>query len=275
MRRVRTGATIRPVPKGLYADPDLYAWAFSHRDAAGEVEALLRWFEWHGPRRTPRRAIELGSGPAQHAIELAARGVRVAALDASAPMRAAARRAARSARVELEVVGGSMTSFSLSTRFDLALSVGDTVGHLHTLDDLVAHLDCVGRHLTAGGVLVIEATHPADFIGGRARTRSSWQVTRDGRRLRVRWNQRRRGLDPVTQLEHASITLTTGEGVVHHELVLRRWTATEIDAAARLSKRLRVAAMYGDYDDTALADPHAARLVVVLAAAGRPKTRAR
>jgi SAM-dependent methyltransferase len=273
--RVRTGATIRAVPDGLYGDPDLYAWAFSHRDVTGEVDALLRWYARHGPRRSPRRAIELGSGPAEHAVELARRGVRVTALDASAPMRMAARRAARSSGVELEVVGGQMTSFSLTKRFDLALSVGDTVAHLHAIDDLVAHLDAVGRHLTPGGVLVIEATHPADFIGGRARTRSSWQVTRNGQRLRVRWNQRRPGLDPVTQLEHASVTLTTDAGVVRHDLVLRRWTATEIEAAARLSKRLRISATYGDYDDTPLADPGASRLVVVLTAAGPTKTRGR
>jgi hypothetical protein len=95
-------------------------------------------------------------------------------------------------------------------------------------------------------------------------------VTRNGHRLRVRWGGPGDRFDPLTQLEHSTVTLTVagrdGEPptVVRDQLVLRRWTPGEIDGAARASRALRVAATYGGYDDEPLSGPAAARLITVL-----------
>jgi SAM-dependent methyltransferase len=254
----------------LYRHPELYEWAFSHRDVPREVEAILRWHDRHGPKRRVRLALELGAGPANHGVELARRGITVTALDGSSPMRAAARANARAAGVELEVAEGDLTTFSLPTTFDLAVCAGDSAAHLLDLDALVAHLARVGHHLAAGAIYVIETAHPADFMGGTTRTQRSWQVTRDGRRLRVRWGGADDHFDPVTQIEHSTVTLTvtgakgSSPRVIRDHLVLRRWTLTEIDAAARLSGQFRLTARYGDYAGAALEDRGASRLVAVL-----------
>jgi SAM-dependent methyltransferase len=256
---------------GLYGHPELYEWAFSHRDVTGEVDAVTRWYERHGPRRLLADALELGAGPAQHAIELARRGIAATALDRSAPMRAFAGRQARAAGVSMHIAGGDLRAFDLGTSFDAGLCVGDSAAHLHDLDALVSHLTSVGRHLRPGGIYVMETAHPADFMGPVARTRGAWQVTRNGRRLRVRWGGPGDRFDPVSQVEHSTVTLKIsardGEGatVVHDHLVLRRWTPTEIDGAARASPALRVVATYGGYDDESLSSPSASRLITVLA----------
>src|SRR2546423_6829528 len=285
VRRVRMGRdpTLDGVADdgraGLYRHPQLYEWAFSHRDVAREVDAVTRWYERHGPRRRLAGALELGAGPAQHAIELARRGIAVTALDRSATMRAFAGRQARAAAVALEIAGGDLRAFDLGTRFDAVLCVGDSAAHLHDLDALVSHLASVGRHLRPGGIYVMETAHPADFMGAVARTKRAWQVTRDGRRLRVRWGGPSDHFDPLTQLEHSTVTLrmTGRDGeqpkVVHDHLVLRRWTPTEIDGAARASHALRVVATYGGYDDEALSRPPASRLITVLAGGARSERR--
>lgn len=253
------------MPHELYRNPELYSWAFSHRDFVREVDAILGWYQRHGGTvRKPRRVLELGAGPADHAIELCRRGVDVTALDSSPEMRRAANEAARARGLELTVIDGDLTEFSASGRFDLALCLGDTSAHLHSLDDLVAHVRCVARHLRSRGLLVLEAAHPADFMGSNPRTQQAWQVSRDGRRLRVRWGGKGDRFDPVTQLEHTTVTLTTAGSVVRHELVLRRWTPTEFDAAARLSGGVGVAALYGGYDGEDVADTNASRLIAVL-----------
>src|SRR5438067_8005569 len=193
---------------GLYRHPELYEWGFSHRDVAGEVDAVIRWYARHGPRRRLANALELGAGPAQHAIELARRGIAATALDRSAMMRAFAGRQARAAGVALEVAGGDVRAFDLGTRFDAALCLGDSAAHLHDLDALVSHLASVGRHLRPAAIYVMETAHPADFMGAATRTKRAWQGTRNGRRLRVRWGGPRDYFDPLTQLEHSTVTLT-------------------------------------------------------------------
>jgi SAM-dependent methyltransferase len=258
--------------RGLYAHPELYEWAFSHRDISREIDAIVRWHARHGGTRSLTNALELGAGPAPHAIELARRGVAATALDRSATMRAFARRQARSAGVSVRMLGGDLRRFDLGARFDAVLCAGDSAAHLHDVDALVSHLTSVGLHLGAGGVYVMETAHPADFMGHVARTKRSWQVTRNGHRLRVRWGGPRDRFDPLTQLEHSTVTVTVnrrdGEPptVVHDRLVLRRWTPGEIDGAARASRALRVVATYGGYDDEPLSSPSAARLITVLVA---------
>src|SRR5207247_10457296 len=168
----------------------------------GGVDAVIRWYARHGPRRRLANALELGAGPAQHAIELARRGIAATALDRSATMRAFAGRQARAAGVALEVAGGDVRAFDLGTRFDAALCLGDSAAHLHDLDALVSHLASVGRHLRPGAIYVMETAHPAACMGAAARPKRAWQVTRNGRRLRVRWGGPRDHSDPQPPLAH-------------------------------------------------------------------------
>ena len=58
-----------------------YEIAFSYRDVAAEVDALLRWCD-----ARPTAVLEVAAGPAEHAIECVRRGMRATALDLSAAM---------------------------------------------------------------------------------------------------------------------------------------------------------------------------------------------
>src|ERR1700683_2105271 len=71
---------------GIYDEPEFYAAACAYRDVPVEVDALLRWSEKH--RDTAAGALEsvleLAAGPAEHARNLARRGLAATGLDPSA-----------------------------------------------------------------------------------------------------------------------------------------------------------------------------------------------
>jgi SAM-dependent methyltransferase len=257
---------------GIYDEPELYEAACAYRDVPGEVEALLRWSGQHrvseaGPLRS---VLELAAGPAEHARELARRGLDATTLDLSPAMCARAGDLAAKDAVGLTVVQADMRDFSLPGRFDLAITMLNSLCHLLTLDDLLQHLASVARHVAPGGLYVIELAHPADFFAAERRTSSEWTSEVDGGTVSVRWGGGKDEIDPVTQItrEHVSVTYHKRGGAVRTvtDVVPNRfWTATELTAAVRLAGGFAVVASYGDFDaDTPVEAADAWRMIVVL-----------
>src|ERR1051326_8765070 len=62
---------------GIYDDPELYQLACAYRDIPAEADALLDWAGRHysGTQEAPGSVLELAAGPADHARELARRGL--------------------------------------------------------------------------------------------------------------------------------------------------------------------------------------------------------
>jgi SAM-dependent methyltransferase len=257
---------------GIYDEPELYEAACAYRDVKGEVDALLRWSGQHrdsdaGPLRS---VLELAAGPAEHARELARRGLDATTLDLSAAMCARARDLAAADALSLTVVQGDMRDFSFPRQFDLAITMLNSLCHLLTLDDLLPHLASVARHLAPGSLYVIELAHPADFFAAERRTSSEWSSEVNGGTVRVRWGGGKDEIDPVTQItrEHVTVTYTKRGGAVRtvNDVVPNRfWTATELTAAIRLAGRFAVVASYGDFDgDASVAAADAWRMILVL-----------
>ena len=62
---------------GIYDEPELYQLACAYRDVPAESGALLSWLDKHAKIADGvRSVIELAAGPAEHARELAHRGLR-------------------------------------------------------------------------------------------------------------------------------------------------------------------------------------------------------
>ena len=213
--------------------------------------------------------LELAAGPAEHARNLARRGLAATALDLSPAMCARARELAEAAGTPLTVVQGDMRDFSLPGVFDLAVTMLNSLCHLMSLDDLLRHLDAVGRHLDRGGLYIVELAHPADFFSGERRTSSEWSTEVAGGTVSVRWGAQDQ-IDPVTQItrEHVSVTYYKRGGAVRTvtDVVPNRfWTATELTAAIRLAGGFDVVASYGDFDSDLPVDAADAwRMILVL-----------
>ena len=267
----RTGSGMIAQVNGIYDEPGLYELACAYRNVPEEVTALLGWCgkHWQGAPSV-RTVLELAAGPAEHARELARRGLRATALDQSAAMCAYAVARAKAAGLDLGVVEADMRDFSIPDRFDLAITMLNSLCHLYTLDDLLAHLTAVAAHLNPGGLYIAELAHPADYFAPVPRTSSEWSLDEGGVRAEVRWGGREDRIDPVTQItrEHMSITAHDKDGTVRavSDVVPNRfWTATELTAAIRLASTFTVAATYGDFNDTTkLTDPTAWRMILIL-----------
>ncbi len=256
---------------GIYDEPEFYEAACAYRDVPAEVNALLRWSGQHRPPEAglPRTVLELAAGPAEHARNLARRGLAATALDLSPAMCARARELAEAAGTALTVVQGDMRDFSLPGVFDLAVTMLNSLCHLMSLDDLLGHLHAVGRHLDRGGLYIVELAHPADFFSGEHRTSSEWSTEVAGGTVSVRWGAQDH-IDPVTQItrEHVSVTYYKRGGPVRTvtDVVPNRfWTATELAAAVRLAGGFDVVASYGDFDSDLPVDAADAwRMILVL-----------
>lgn len=258
---------------GIYDEPEFYVAACAYRDVGADVAALLRWWERHrgdGYPDTPRTVIELAAGPAEHARLLASRGLAATALDINPVMCAWASDRAAESGLELAVAEADMRDFALGARFDLAITMLNSLCHLMTLDDLVAHLTAVARNVAPGGLYIAELAHPADCLTPNPRTSSDWVTELDDGTVTVHWGGPRDVINPVTQVirEHVTVTYRKTDGSVRtvSDVVPNRfWTATELDAAIRLAGGFATVARYGDFDDDLAADePGAWRLILVL-----------
>jgi len=254
---------------GIYDEPEFYEAACAYRDVPVEVDALLRWSGKHRRSGLPRSVLELAAGPAEHARNLARRGLDATALDLNPAMCARARDLAAAGGVRLEVTEADMRDFSLPGRFDLAITMLNSLCHLLSLDDMVRHLAAVARHVEPDGLYIMELAHPADFLGAERRTSSEWSTETAAGRVSVRWGAQDQ-IDPVTQItrEHVSVTYHRRGGPVRTvtDVVPNRfWTATELAAAVRLAGGFTVAASYGDFEtDVPVDAPGAWRMILVL-----------
>jgi SAM-dependent methyltransferase len=257
---------------GIYDEPELYEAACAYRDVPVEVDALLRWSgRYADPSASPVRSVlELAAGPAEHARGLARRGLDATTLDLSAAMCARAGALAAADQTPLRVVQGDMRDFRLGRQFDLAITMLNSLCHLLTLDELLAHLAAVAAHLPAGRLYIIELAHPADFFAAERRTSTEWNSEVAGGVVRVRWGGGTDEIDPVTQVtrEHVSVTYRPYDGPVRTvtDVVPNRfWTATELTAAIRLAGGFAVVASLGDFEaDIPVEAPDAWRMILIL-----------
>ena len=256
---------------GIYDEPEFYQAACAYRNVPAEVDAVLRWAARHrGPDAGPPRSVlEMAAGPAEHARELARRGLQATALDLNPAMCDRARELARAAGIPLTVVEADMRDFHLPGQVDLAITMLNSLCHLLSLDDMLAHLGCVTRHLGSGGLYIMELAHPADFLAAEHRTNSEWSTEVGDGMVSVRWGAHDQ-IDPVTQItaEHVSVTYHKRGGAVRTvtDVVPNRfWTATEMIAAIRLVGGFTVLARYGDFDaDLSVDVVEAWRMILVL-----------
>lgn len=240
----------------IYDRPGLYDIAFGFREIERECDALARWTALRRGSPAKGRVLELAAGPADHALAFASRGWHAEALDLAPSMVAHARAHAARRGLPLALHTGDMTQFSLGEHFDLVLLMLTSASHIYTLDAMVAHLRCVGAHLTARGTYVMEMTHPRDFVGRGPRASgvsAPWREERDGLVVETTWGHAEDPYDPVAQVfeAHVELRVTSERGteIVNDVVTMRDWTATEMEAAVRLAGGLRIAARHGDFTE--------------------------
>jgi ubiquinone/menaquinone biosynthesis C-methylase UbiE len=197
----------------------LYLDRKDYRAEAGTVAELIR------SRRPDARALlDVACGTGTHLEVFATLFDRVEGLDLSDSMFHAANR--RLPGVPLHLA--DMRSFRLDARFDAIVCMFSSVGYLSTVDDLDQTLCSMGRHLTPGGVVVIEPWWTVEtFIEGYV---SGHVVTTEGRAVARISHSTREG--DVARMELHYLLADAG-GVQHRSEIdrLRLYTREQYEDA--------------------------------------------
>jgi SAM-dependent methyltransferase len=129
--------------------------------------------------RKPVSTLEIGCGTGRIAIPMAMSGVHVTGLDVSRSMLRVCRQRIRSVspvKGSLELACGDMRCFDLGRTFQLVVMPYRTFMHCLTVEDQLACLGCVRRHLEGGGEFILNlwAANPSELLaipenGGRGR----------------------------------------------------------------------------------------------------------
>ena len=112
--------------------------------------------------RTSGPVLEIGAGTGRVAMALAKEGCRITGLEASDEMLSIARRKIQAGQFanRVSLVLGDMRRFTLDERFGLAIAPINTFLHNLTLEDQLATLYSIKRHLRPGGLLVLDCFNP-------------------------------------------------------------------------------------------------------------------
>jgi len=215
--------------------------------------------------RSGGTVLEVGCGTGRILLPVARAGCTVTGLDASELMLErcrellAAEPAEGRARVTLH--RGDARAFDLGARFGLVIAPFRVVQHMITIDDQLAFLDAVTRHLEPGGRLVFDAFYPnfAALLAadGTEHEDTPEQGLPDGRRFRrsarvnrVRW------VDQVSEVE-LLYDLAPGPGqpfTRHVQAFDMRWYLPAELTHLLVRAGFRVTAIHGDMQGGALTD---------------------
>jgi SAM-dependent methyltransferase len=161
----------------LYTDDaELYDIAFGW-----DVEEEVDWL--YDRLSCPQSLLEPGCGSGRMLESFARRDVEVAGIDLSPRMIELARERLGD-RGEVSVA--DMTDFDLGRTFDAAISPINTLLHL-TPQQLTHHLDCMERHLHAGGAYLVQVGL-LDASSHDPFASSHWEETRGETKLRCDWS---------------------------------------------------------------------------------------
>jgi SAM-dependent methyltransferase len=220
------------------------------RPVATEVDFVQAVFQKHTGRELTS-LLEIACGPAYHSVLAAQRGIRAVGLDLMWEMIEFARQRAAAANVQLETVVADMRDFDIAAPVDMAICTFDAIDVLTRNEDILQHLQSVGRNLVDGGLYLIQISHPHDSTSA-VYGRFSYSGERDGVHVHIDWAVNQPKFDPVTAVTRVEIEIHVTENgattTIYDSAEERLTSPQEITLLAQLSGMFKVIAWYGDFN---------------------------
>jgi SAM-dependent methyltransferase len=240
---------------GLYRDrPDLEFYLDAAREAGSPV-------------------LEIGSGTGRVLIPIARAGIEITGLDLSPSMLAVCRQRLLAepdpVRTRVELVEGDMRRFDLGRSFNLVTIPFRPFQHLVSVEDQLACLGSIRRHLVPGGTLILDLFNPSLEAlvrpAGVEAEDTPETMLPDGRRLsrsfRIVSQDRAAQANQVELIYHVTHPGGRTERLVHGFTMryLFRYEAEHLLVRAGFD----VAAVYSGYDRSPFGSTYPGELIFV------------
>lgn len=252
----------------LYEFPFLYDLAFRRAGIGSQVDGLIECHKRFRPEHPLTSVLELASGPSRHALEFAYRKYSAAVVDNCSEMCRYAAALAQENELALNVFLANMRDFTISGKYDLAMILLNSIGHLYTASELRSHLFAIWRHLNDDGLYVIEAHFP-NWVDRTSLKTSSWRVEMKELSLRVDFGTPDDDFDLDMLIRKVGLHVSgelRGEKVDYKDnLTIRSWSADALEEVICESEVFEIVAKLGTLDPDIPFNPEESmRLVYVL-----------
>jgi SAM-dependent methyltransferase len=240
---------------GLYRDrPDLEFYLAAAREAGSPV-------------------LEIGCGTGRVLIPTARAGIEITGLDLSPSMIAVCRQRLLAepdpVRARVELIEGDMRRFDLGRRFNLVTVPFRPFQHLVSVEDQLACLGSIRRHLVPGGTLILDLFNPSLEAlvrpAGVEAEDTPETMLPDGRRLsrsfRIVSQDRAAQANQVELIYHVTQPSGRTERLVHGFTMryLFRYEAEHLLVRAGFE----IVALYGGYDRSPFGATYPGELIFV------------
>ena len=234
----------------LYSHPEIYDIAFSW-DLSEEIRFFNRVFETQVPFSV-KRILEPACGTGRMLRALAGGGFKVTGYDDNPFMVRYAEDSIAADGKYARVTLADMVSAEIPGEFDAAVNSINSIGYLHSDDEIVSHFRTTGSSLRENGVYVLHLNfaHKGELPAG-----DFWTLERSGIRVSTLW--RILNEDRETKLSHQVCTFEVEQNGkmdrFEERHTLRLWLFSDLEKLAHRSGNFEVAAIYGE-DFEALED---------------------
>ena len=142
-----------------------------------------------------------------------------------------------------------MISAEIPGEFDAAFNSINSIGYLHSDEDVVSHLKATGSSLREGGVYIVHLNFAHE---GKLPSGDRWTMERNGTRVKTWWQVLKE--DRETKLSHQLGSFEVGrDGRIERfddRHTLRLWLFSDLEGLVRKSGHFEIAAIYGeDFDE--------------------------
>lgn len=252
----------------LYEYAEYYDIAFDFRDVPQQCSFLQTIYTKYLDRK-PTSFLELGAGPAWHAIEFARQGIRSCALDLSPAMVEYGLDKAKKQGTIIEYINADMIDYSVDHKYDLAVLLLDTASYLLDNDSVYRHFNSVHQSLTENGIYIMELSHPKDVFRVGQTTQNSWKSARNGKTVTFQWGEVGDVFDPIKQIAEVTVIMTVEENQqsqTFRDIAPQRcFTINELKALVDASQCFRLLDTLGDFDENiTLGHKKAWRIIAIL-----------